>query len=237
MSGEAIDLNADLGEGGLYDVELLKIVSSCNIACGGHAGDAETMRRTLLWAMENDVSIGAHPSYPDREGFGRRSGYLSGEDLLEALTQQINDLNALAIDAGAELSHVKPHGALYNDAVNNRELADLIARAILAGVPGAAFVGLPDSELQEAAAGHGLKFITEGFIDRAYRDDGQLVPRTEPGAVHKSLELVLPQAVSLVGKVDTLCIHGDTPGAAEAAAAVRTQLEKQGVTIRAFRRR
>jgi len=237
MSGEAIDLNADLGEGGLYDVELLKIVSSCNIACGGHAGDAETMRRTLLWAMENDVSIGAHPSYPDREGFGRRSGYLSGEDLLEALTQQINDLNALAIDAGAELSHVKPHGALYNDAVNNRELADLIARAILAGVPSAALVGLPDSELQEAAAGHGLKFITEGFIDRAYRDDGQLVPRTEPGAVHKSLELVLPQAVSLVGKVDTLCIHGDTPGAAEAAAAVRTQLEKQGVTIRAFRRR
>jgi len=237
MSGEAIDLNADLGEGGLYDVELLKIVSSCNIACGGHAGDAETMRRTLLWAMENDVSIGAHPSYPDREGFGRRSGYLSGEDLLEALTQQINDLNALAIDAGAELSHVKPHGALYNDAVNNRELADLIARAILAGVPSAVFVGLPDSELQEAPAGHVLKFITEGFIDRAYRDDGQLVPRTEPGAVHKSLELVLPQAVSLVGKVDTLCIHGDTPGAAEAAAAVRTQLEKQGVTIRAFRRR
>ena len=237
MTGEAIDLNADLGEGGLYDVELLKIVSSCNIACGGHAGDAETMRRTLLAALENDVSIGAHPSYPDREGFGRRSGYLSGEDLLEALTQQINDLNALAIDAGAEISHVKPHGALYNDAVNNRELADLIARAILAGVPTAAFVGLPDSELQEAAAGHGLKFIAEGFIDRAYRDNGQLVPRSEPGAVHTSLELVLPQAVSLVGKVDTLCIHGDTPGAAEAAAAVRTQLEKQGVTIRAFRRR
>jgi UPF0271 protein len=237
MTGEAIDLNADLGEGDPYDLELLKIVSSCNIACGGHAGDAETMRSTLLFAMENDVSIGAHPSYPDREGFGRRSGYLSGEDLLDSLTQQINDLKTLAIDAGAELSHVKPHGALYNDAVNDRSLADVIARAISASVPDAAFVGLPDSELQQAAADHDLTFIAEGFIDRAYQDNGQLVPRTEPGAVHKNLELVLPQAVSLVGKVDTLCIHGDTPGAAEAAAAVRTQLEKQGVTIRAFGRR
>lgn len=237
MSGEAIDLNADLGEGDRYDLELLKIVSSCNIACGGHAGDAETMRSTLLSALESHVSIGAHPSYPDREGFGRRSGYLSGEDLLESLTQQINDLNSLAIDAGVQLSHVKPHGALYNDAVNDRELADLIARAISASVPAAAFVGLPDSELQQAAADFDLTFIAEGFIDRAYQDNGQLVPRSEPGAVHKSLELVLPQAVSLIGKVDTLCIHGDTPGAAEAAAAVRTQLEKQGVTIRAFRRR
>jgi len=236
MTGEAIDLNADLGEGDLYDDELLKIVSSCNIACGGHAGDAETMRRTLLSALENDVSIGAHPSYPDREGFGRRSGFLSGEDLLDSLTLQINELKFIAIDTGAQLSHVKPHGALYNDAVNDRELADLIARAISACAPNAAFVGLPDSELQQAAADHDLTFIAEGFIDRAYQDNGQLVPRSEPGAVHKSLELVLPQAVSLVGKVDTLCIHGDTPGAAEAAAAVRAELEKQGVTIRAFGR-
>ena len=183
------------------------------------------------------MSIGAHPSYPDREGFGRRSGFLSGEDLLDSLTLQINELKSIAMDAGAELSHVKPHGALYNDAVNDRELADLIARAISACVPNAAFVGLPDSELQQAAADHDLTFIAEGFIDRAYQDNGQLVPRSEPGAVHKSLELVLPQAVSLVGKVDTLCIHGDTPGAAEAATAVRAQLEKQGVTIRAFGRR
>ena len=237
MTGEAIDLNADLGEGDLCDVELLKIVSSCNIACGGHAGDAETMRRTLLCALENDVSVGAHPSYPDREGFGRRSGFLSGEDLLASLTLQINDLNSIAKAAGAQLSHVKPHGALYNDAVSDRELADLIARAISACAPNAAFVGLPDSELQRAAADHDLTFIAEGFIDRAYQDNGQLVPRSEPGAVHQSLELVLPQAVSLVGKVDTLCIHGDTPGAVEAAAAVRGELEKQGVMIRAFGRR
>jgi UPF0271 protein len=232
----SIDLNADLGEGDPYDLELLRIVSSCNIACGGHAGDEETMRVTVLSALENRVSIGAHPSYPDREGFGRRSGYLSGEELLASLTAQIAALNAIVIEAGATLSHVKPHGALYNDAVNDRELADLIASAIGATVPDAAFVGLPESELQTAAVEHGLNFVAEGFIDRAYQDNGQLVPRSEPGAVHNSLELVLPQAVSLVGKVDTLCIHGDTPGAADVAAAVRQELEKQGVEIRALRR-
>jgi UPF0271 protein len=232
----SIDLNADLGEGDPYDLELLRIVSSCNIACGGHAGDEETMCATVLSALENKVSIGAHPSYPDREGFGRRREYMGGEELLVSLMAQIGALNSIVIEAGAMLTHVKPHGALYNDAVNDRELADIIASAISAIVPNAAFVGLPDSELQEAAIRNGLVFIAEGFIDRAYQDDGQLVPRSQPGAVHESLELVLPQAVSLVGKVDTLCIHGDTPGAADAAAAVRQELEKQGVEIRAIRR-
>jgi UPF0271 protein len=232
----SIDLNADLGEGDPYDLELLRIVSSCNIACGGHAGDEETMCATVLSALENKVSIGAHPSYPDREGFGRRREYMGGEELLVSLMAQIGALNSIVIEAGATLSHVKPHGALYNDAVNDRELADIIARAIGATVPDAAFVGLPESELQIAAVEHGLNFVAEGFIDRAYQENGQLVPRSEPGAVHTSLELVLPQAVSLVGKVDTLCIHGDTPGAADVAAAVRQELEKQGVEIRALRR-
>jgi UPF0271 protein len=232
----AIDLNADLGEGDPCDAELLKIVSSCNVACGGHAGDAETMRKTVLSAIENDVSIGAHPSYPDREGFGRRSGFMFGEELLDSLTAQINALNSVVTDLGSVLTHVKPHGALYNDAVNDRALANVIASAISATAPGAAFVGLPNSELQNAAAEFDLVFVGEGFIDRAYQNDGQLVPRSEPGAVHKSLDLVLPQAVSLVGKVDTLCIHGDTPGAAEAAAAVRHALEKKGVEIRAVGR-
>jgi len=236
MTGLSIDLNADLGEGDPHDLELLRIVSSCNIACGGHAGDAETMRATVLSALENDVSIGAHPSYPDREGFGRRSAYMAGEELLVSLTMQINALNSIVTASGAVLTHVKPHGALYNDAVNDRELADLIASAISATVPDAAFVGLPESKLQKAAVDHGLVFVAEGFIDRAYQDDGQLVPRSQPGAVHESLELVLPQAGSLVGKVDTLCIHGDTPGAADTAAAVRQELEKQGVEIRARRR-
>lgn len=232
----AIDLNADLGEGDPHDVELLAIVSSCNIACGGHAGDRASMRETIAAAIANNVAIGAHPSYPDRAGFGRRSAFLAGDELRDSLLEQINMLISAAKEQGATLTHVKPHGALYNDAVNDRELADLVAGCVAATVPGAAFVGLPDSEMQRAASRHSLNFVAEGFIDRAYQDDGQLVPRSEPGAVHKSLELILPQAVSLVGKVDTLCIHGDTPGAVEAAAAVRDALEKQGVEIRALRR-
>lgn len=230
-----VDLNADLGEGDSCDAELLTIVSSCNIACGGHAGDEDSMRATVALAISNNVAIGAHPSYPDRDGFGRRSAYSSGDELRDSIIAQISALNSVARDQGATLSHVKPHGALYNDAVNDRELSDLIANCIVAAAPGTAFVGLPDSEMQHAASAHSLKFVAEGFIDRAYKDDGQLVPRSEPGAVHKSLDLVLPQAVSLVGKVDTLCIHGDTPGAAEAAAAVRNELEEQGVEIRAVR--
>jgi UPF0271 protein len=232
----SIDLNADLGEGDPYDVELLGVVTSCNVACGGHAGDAETMRATVQSAMNNCVSIGAHPSYPDREGFGRRSAFLTGDELHKSLIIQIKALVSIAMEEGATLTHVKPHGALYNDAVNDRGLADVIVAAVVASLPDAMFVGLPDSELQNAALAHQLVFVAEGFIDRAYQDDGQLVPRSEPGAVHKSLELVLPQAVSLVGKVDTLCIHGDTPGAAETAKAVRVELENQGVEIRALRR-
>ena len=230
-----IDLNADLGEGDPHDAELLAIVSSCNIACGGHAGDEEIMRATVKAAIANGVAIGAHPSYPDREGFGRRSGYLAGDELRASLIEQISALNSITLELGATLVHVKPHGALYNDAVNDRELSDLVIDCVVASVPGAAFVGLPDSEMQKAASVHSLDFVAEGFIDRAYQEDGQLVPRSEPGAVHRTLDLVLPQAVSLVGKVDTLCIHGDTPGAAEAAAAVRSALEKQGVEIRALR--
>jgi UPF0271 protein len=230
---QMIDLNADLGEGDACDAELLTIVSSCNIACGGHAGDAETMRITVAAAIKNGVSIGAHPSYPDREGFGRRSGFMTGDALRKSLQAQIEALASITAEQGVAISHVKPHGALYNDAVNDRELADVIATAILATVPEVAFVGLPNSELQNAAVASGLDFIGEGFIDRAYRDDGQLVPRSQSGAVHDSLELVLPQAISLVDKVDTLCIHGDTPGAAGVAKAVRDALEQKGVQIRA----
>lgn len=232
----AIDLNADLGEGDPHDVELLAIVSSCNIACGGHAGDDASMRETIAAAIANDVAIGAHPSYPDRAGFGRRSAYLGGDELRVSLLEQINTLVSAAKEQGATLTHIKPHGALYNDAVDDRELADLVAGCVVTAAPGTAFVGLPDSEMQRAASRHSLNFVAEGFIDRAYQDDGQLVPRSEPGAVHKSLALILPQAVSLVGKVDTLCIHGDTPGAVAAAAAVRDALEKQGIEIHALRR-
>ena len=230
-----IDLNADLGEGDAGDEELLRVVSSCNIACGGHAGDTQSMQATVACAIANGVAIGAHPAYPDREGFGRRSGFLSGNKLRISLAAQIAMLAAIAEKNGTVLTHVKPHGALYNDAVNNRELADIIVSVVEATLPGVALVGLPSSEMQNAASSRSLKFIAEGFVDRAYREDGQLVPRSEPGAVHVSLEKVLSQAVALVGKVDSLCIHGDSPGAAEIARAVRKELEKQGVMIRAIR--
>jgi 5-oxoprolinase (ATP-hydrolysing) subunit A len=230
-----VDLNADLGEGDPYDDELLQVVSSCNVACGGHAGDARSMQATVAAAVANRVAVGAHPAYPDREGFGRRSGFLHGDELRKSLIEQISALRAVAAKIGVTLTHVKPHGALYNDAVNDRELAVLIVSAVQSALPGAAFVGLPNSQLQ-IATGRSLRFVAEGFVDRAYQDNGQLVPRSEPGAVHTSLERVLSQAIALVGKVDTLCIHGDTPGAAEIARAVRKELEKQGVEIRAIGR-
>lgn len=245
----SIDLNADLGEGDPFDEELLSIVSSCNIACGGHAGDDESMARTVAAALANGVCVGAHPGYPDREGFGRVSGYQRGDDLYESLTDQVTALADIAAELGARLSHVKPHGALYNDAVRDRELADVIAR-VIAEAPGApAFMGMANTELQYAAERHGLEFIAEAFVDRAYEPDGTLVSRSEPGAVHGELSVAATQAVGLAetGRVtarngdvidieaDTLCIHGDTPGAAQAARAVRDVLESHGIEIRAHK--
>ncbi len=243
----AIDLNSDLGEGDPYDDELLAIVSSCNIACGGHAGDAESMARTVLVAIENGVSVGAHPGYPDREGFGRESRFLAGDALYESLTEQVEALADVAAELGTRLTHVKPHGALYNDAVGDSELSDVIAR-VTSEVPGSpALMAMANTEMQKAAERHGLDFIAEAFVDRAYESDGTLVSRKEPGAVHGELSVATTQAVGLAtrgqvtardGEVisveaDTLCIHGDTPGAAEAARAVRDVLESHGVEIRA----
>ncbi len=242
-----IDLNADLGEGDPFDDALLRIVSSCNVACGGHAGDDDSMARTVTAALANGVCVGAHPGYPDREGFGRVSGYLRGNALYESLSEQVTALADIAAELGARLSHVKPHGALYNDAVRDRELADIIAR-VTAEAPGRpAFMGMANTELQFAAERHELDFIAEAFVDRAYEPDGTLVSRSEPGAVHTELSVATTQAVRLAeaGRVtarngdvidveaDTLCIHGDTPGAAEAARAVRDVLESHGIEIQA----
>jgi len=246
----SIDLNADLGEGDPYDEELLQIISSCNIACGGHAGDAQSMATTVRTAIANGVAVGAHPAYPDREGFGRKSGFLDGDALYESLSGQVTTLADIAAQLGARLAHIKAHGALYNDAIADNELADVIAR-VTAETPGSpALVGMANTELEYAAERHGLRFVAEAFIDRAYEADGTLVSRSEPGAVHAELSVITTQAVSLAkgGRVtsrngdvinvptDTLCIHGDTPGAAEKARAVRDVLENRGVDIRAIRR-
>jgi len=245
----SIDLNADLGEGESTDAELLSVVSSCNIACGGHAGDVETMTATIGEALANGVMVGAHPAYPDREGFGRRSHFMAGEELLASLMHQLKTFFTVAMELGVTIEHVKPHGTLYTDAVTDAGLAEVIARAV-ESVPGKpALVGQPNTELESAAKAHGLEFVAEAFIDRAYQADGRLVPRTEPGAVHDDIELIKAQAVSLAmdGRVrgqddseirvraDTLCIHGDTPGAAEAARAVREELESCGIEVRGVR--
>ena len=241
-----IDLNADLGEGDAYDAELLAVVSSCNIACGGHAGDPGSIAATMRAAMANDVSVGAHPSYPDREGFGRRSHFMAGAPLREALRSQLEDFGRVAGELGATITHVKPHGALYTDAVVDADLADIIANAV-AEMPGKPMlVGQANTELESAARAHGLGFVAEAFVDRAYQPNGQLVPRSEEGAVHGDIERIQRQAVDLARdaevsardgstvpvRADTLCIHGDTPGAAAAARAVREALEREGIDIR-----
>lgn len=242
-----IDLNADLGEGDPHDEELLQVVSSCNVACGGHAGDAESMALTVRSAIANGVAVGAHPGYPDRDGFGRNSGFMDGDALYESLTEQVTTLADVAAHLGARLAHVKPHGALYNDAVRNQALADIIARVVAEAPGGPAFVGMANTELEFAARRHGLEFVAEAFVDRAYEPDGTLVSRKEPGAVHEELSVATTQAVRLAENnevtardgatisvsADTLCIHGDTPGAAEKARAVRDVLESHGVEIRA----
>ena len=246
----SIDLNADLGEGCGTDAELLSVVSSCNVACGGHAGDRDTMAATIANAVANGVAVGAHPGYPDREGFGRRSGFMAGEALYESLTEQVTDLADIASSLGATLRHVKPHGALYNDAVRDPALADIIARVTAEAPNEPALVGQLDTELERAASTHGVEFIPEGFIDRAYEPDGRLVSRSEPGAVHDNFNTITTQAVTLAKdnavtarsgdvievRADTLCIHGDTEGAAEAARAVRDVLEQRGIEVHAVDR-
>ena len=242
-----IDLNADLGEGDAYDLELLAVVSSCNIACGGHAGDAASMLATARQAIANRVAIGAHPAYPDRTGFGRRSAFMVAEELQKSIINQIDALSVIVHDEGGFLTHIKPHGALYGDAAREEKIAQLFIAATQAAAPRGAIVGPPHSALQRVAKQTGRLFIAEAFVDRAYLPDGTLVPRSKPGAVHADINTITSQAVSLASNAQvtaqngevisvaatTLCIHGDTPNAGEVARAVRDVLQANGVTIRA----
>ena len=252
-----IDLNADIGEaetpeGRRAEADILKYISSANIACGGHAGTTETMQVTVKGAMANGVVIGAHPGYPDKENFGRQSMMLGQdidpESLKETLTAQIKALCDIAKTANARVAYVKPHGALYNDAVVSRAHADLIANVIKDIDPDLYFMGGPNSEMGRAAKVHGLRFITEGFIDRRYTDDGHLQNRAIDGAVIKDQSLRMQQALSLAVqntvntasgkpmtiKAQSLCLHGDSAGAVETAKQARTVLEAAGITIKAF---
>lgn len=246
-----IDLNADLGEGAPDDDALLGIVTSCSIACGGHAGDATSMRQTLIAARERGVAAGAHPSYPDREGFGRRGGFLSAAELSGTVVSQLAAIRGIAEEEAVKLAHVKPHGALYNDAAADAGLADALCDAVIAAAPDLALIGPPASQLEASARQRGLRYWREGFVDRAYTDRGTLAPRSEPGAVYsdpiraaaQALSIARDgQAVAMSGKsvvvpAATLCIHGDSPGAVNMALAVRAALNDAGIRLLAPGRR
>ncbi|WP_034618957.1 5-oxoprolinase subunit PxpA [Chitinibacter tainanensis] len=228
-----IDLNADLGEGFPLDAQLMPLLSSVNIACGGHAGDVDSMRATVRLARQHGVRIGAHPSYPDREQFGRRSIDLTESQLVFSLTAQLWALKAVCIEEGVSVAYVKPHGALYNDAAASRPLAQQIAQMIREVDPDLALMGLAGSALIDAGRAAGLRVIEEGFADRAYLPDGQLQPRSQPGAVLTDPTAVLEQALWLSQRVDSLCLHGDNPAALVQAQLIRQALERAGIRIAA----
>jgi 5-oxoprolinase (ATP-hydrolysing) subunit A len=235
---KTIDLNCDIGESyGAWrmgdDVALLDLVSSANIACGFHAGDPSTIDATVCAAAQRGVAIGAHPSYPDLAGFGRRSMDISADDIESGVLYQIGALTAFVDSYGAKLHHVKPHGALYNDASRNEALAKAVARAVARADVPLTLVGLPGSALLAAGREAGLATAAEGFCDRAYEPDGSLRSRTRKGALISDPDQCARQAVELAsgGRVQTLCIHGDTPGAASIALAVTTALRDAGFTI------
>jgi UPF0271 protein len=247
MRRDRVDLNADVGEGLGQDPALLQVVSSASIACGFHAGDPGTMRATVALAREHGVAIGAHPSFPDLSGFGRREMTLAPREIEECVTYQLGALAEIAAAQGMRVQHVKPHGALYNMSARDAGLADAVARAVAAFDPALVLFGLAGSALIEAGARAGLQTAAEVFADRAYRRDGSLVPRAQPGAVLHDAGVVVPRAIAMVRdravladdgsrvtlQVETICVHGDTPGAAALARRLREGLEAAGIEIAA----
>jgi 5-oxoprolinase (ATP-hydrolysing) subunit A len=248
-----IDLNADLGESfGAWrlgdDQALLTVVTSANVACGFHAGDPLTLRKACAGAVANGVSIGAQVSYRDLAGFGRREMVVPPDELTAEVLYQIAALDGIARAEGGRVSYVKPHGALYKRAVRDPVQAAAIVAAISAYDPRLPLLTLPGSESGRAAAAAGLSVVAEGFADRAYRADGTLVPRGQPGAVISDPDLVAPRAAQIATDhvllaadgqqvtvpVRSLCLHGDTPGAVTLARAVRGALERAGVTVAPF---
>ena len=241
----SIDLNSDTGEGIGMDAEVMPSISSANVACGFHAGDPAIMRKTVRLALAAGVAVGAHPGLPDLPGFGRREMPVTPQEVEDMVLYQIGALAAIAQSEGVRQRHVKPHGALYTMAAADRALADAIARAIAAFDGSLILFGLPASALIAAAEAAGLSTASEGFADRAYEPDGSLTPRSRPGAVIHETEFVVERAVRLAVAgtidavdgsvltlpVDTICIHGDTPGAAVLARAVRAGLERVGIAI------
>lgn len=248
MGMSVIDLNADLGEDPdavSRDIALMAYISSCNIACGGHAGDSGSMAQMVTAAQAAKIAIGAHPSYPDRTNFGRVTLAINVPVLIDALVAQIASLQAIAAQLGSHLHHIKPHGALYNDMADDIALSTDIVHALGMAFPDLAIMGLSGGACQSAASQAGMGFIAEGFIDRAYADNARLVPRAQPGAVLINDPDRLAQALSIAqtqmvttnsGKsikmaAQSLCIHSDSQGALETAKKVRESLLANGLKM------
>lgn len=249
-----IDLNCDLGEaagpGAIeHDRRMMRYVTSVNVACGAHAGDPDTMRATVRSARAAGVRVGVHPGFADREGFGRRDVELTSEGIENLVLAQIGALAAVARAEGMDLAHVKPHGALYNMAGRDRRVADAIARAVAGFDRSLPLVALCGSALVDAGRGAGLDVVPEVFADRAFDAGGALVPRQRPGAVIHDPARLLERAVRMVrdGTVaaidgtaldlagETICVHGDTPGAVELARTLRRGLEAAGIAVAPMR--
>lgn len=248
----SIDLNSDLGEGAGHDAEIMPFITSANIACGGHAGDEATMRATVELALRRGVAIGAHPGYPDRANFGRVPVPMESLALIEEVSGQIRALVDIVKSAGGTLRHVKAHGAMYNQAERDTAIARSVATGIFDDARGAALLVFapPGSAMVEAATAMELRVAREGFVDRAYEPDGTLRSRKLPGALHTDPQVAVAQALAFVREggvrasdgsflaleVDTLCLHGDTPGAPAIAEAVRAAFARESIQVRpAFR--
>ena len=241
----SIDLNCDLGEGCGNDAELMKYISSANIACGFHAGDDATMRRTAELAVANGVAIGAHPGYRDRENFGRTPMSLSHDEVFDIVSEQILAMKDICDSLDVSIHHVKPHGAMYNQAARDRDLAAAIAGAIASLDNNLVLYGLSGSYLISEGAAAGLKTASEVFADRTYRPDGTLTPRTEADALIVDDGRAVEQAIGMVEKrsvvattgesipivAETICLHGDGEHAVAFAKAIRSALKESGVQI------
>lgn len=240
-----IDLNADLGEGSSSDRELLTLVSSANIACGFHAGDAQTMLQSVRWANASGVAIGAHPGFPDRENFGRTAMQLPPETVYAQMIYQIGALKSMTESEGARLFHVKPHGMLYNQAAADPQLADAIARAVRAVDAQLILVGLAGSELIAAGARYSLRTREEVFADRGYLASGALVPRSQPGALIDDAGQALTQTLAMVKQqqvqsvsgewvavnAETVCLHGDGAHALQFARTLRAAFAAEQIAV------
>ncbi|GAA1479595.1 5-oxoprolinase subunit PxpA [Gordonia sinesedis] len=243
----AVDLNADLGEGVGDDAAMLQIVSSANVACGFHAGTPTELLATCRAAADAGVRVGAQVSYPDRSGFGRRFMDIAPDDLFADVLYQIGALTAIARTVGTDVSYVKPHGALYNTIVTHEAQAEAVVAAVRTYGVDIPLMGLPGSAVLRRAVDAGVPVITEAFADRAYRPDGSLVPRSAPGAVLTDSDAIADRVVGLVTRgtvlaadgstievdAESVCLHGDTPGAVSHARAVRDRLTAEGIGIRA----